>query len=154
LGVVNDRDLVQDELHDLFLDLHKYCHNLGEVENVAGYLCTCLKRKLYKKNNFQTIYLEPNWEGKLKHIPKELKLTQSHEDKIIDQDFELEQSNLLNRYLANLTEHQMRLLKMRFSEEKTYDEIADELSISVESTRTLLYRTLRTLRKSMISIFL
>lgn len=154
IHVVKDRNIVQDQLHELFLDLYKYHEKLSEVENVQAYLITSFKRKLYKQNNFKVTYLKQNWEENLREVSNELKIIKSQEEIIIQEENTKDRSNFLKRQLSNLTEHQRHILKMKFTEEKSYEEIADIMSLSVASARTLLYRTVKTLRKSALSIFL
>ena len=153
IQVVNDRSVVQDQLHELFLDLYKYHEKLSAVENVPGYLITSFKRKLYKQNNFKVTYLKQNWEENLEEVSPDLKITRSQEEILIQEENTKERSNFLKGQLSNLTEHQRHILKMKFTEEKTYEEIADIMSLSVASARTLLYRTVKTLRKAALSIF-
>ena len=154
IHVVKDRNIVQDQLHELFLDLYKYHEKLSAVENVQAYLITSFKRKLYKQNNFKVTYLKQNWEENLREVSNELKIIKSQEEIIIQEENTKDRSNFLKRQLSNLTEHQRHILKMKFTEEKSYEEIADIMSLSVASARTLLYRTVKTLRKSALSIFL
>jgi len=154
IHVVKDRSIVQDQLHELFLDLYKYHEKLSAVENVQAYLITSFKRKLYKQNNFKVTYLKQNWEENLREVSNELKIIKSQEEIIIQEENTKERSNFLKRQLSNLTEHQRHILKMKFTEEKSYEEIADIMSLSVASARTLLYRTVKTLRKSALSIFI
>lgn len=153
IQVVNDRSVVQDQIHELFLDLYKYHEKLSVVENVPGYLITSFKRKLYKQNNFKVTYLKQNWEENLEEVSPELKITRSQEEILIQKENTKERSNFLKGQLSNLTEHQRHILKMKFTEEKSYEEIADIMSLSVASARTLLYRTVKTLRKTALSIF-
>jgi len=153
IQVVNDRSVVQDQLHELFLDLYKYHEKLSAVENVPGYLITSFKRKLYKQNNFKVTYLKQNWEENLEEVSPDLKITRSQEEILIQEENTKERSNFLKGQLSNLTEHQRHILKMKFTEEKSYEEIADIMSLSVASARTLLYRTVKTLRKAALSIF-
>lgn len=153
IQVVNDRSVVQDQLHELFLDLYKYHEKLSVVENVPGYLITSFKRKLYKQNNFKVTYLKQNWEENLEEVSPDLKITRSQEEILIQEENIKDRSIFLKRQLSNLTEHQRHILKMKFTEEKSYEEIADIMSLSVASARTLLYRTVKTLRKTALSIF-
>lgn len=153
MKMIKDRHLVQDQIHELFLDLYKYHEKLGEVQNVGGYLVTSFKRKIFKQNNFKITHLNPNWEQNLKSVSKELKVTKSHEEELISNEEANERSGFLRRTLANLTEHQRSILRMRFTEDRSYEEIADSLRLSVASTRTLLYRTLKSIRKTAFSLF-
>ncbi|TLP74145.1 RNA polymerase sigma factor [Maribacter sp. ACAM166] len=154
MKTIGSRDLVQDHIHDLFLDLYKYHEHLAEVRSIAGYLITSFKRKLYKQNKFQITHLRPNWDDNNNNIPIDLKVVNSHEEQLIQQEHKDERSSFLKRALTNLTEHQQNILILRFTEEKSYDEIADIMSVSVSSARTLIYRAVKTIRNSTLSIFL
>ena len=153
LKIVRDRELVQDQIHDLFLDFYKSHKNLSNVNNVHGYLVTCFKRRLYKQNNFKIKHVNLKWENKSNELVNGLNVVSSHEDSIISSELANERKIKLAQKLRNLTEHQRSILDMRFTQNKSYEEIAKFLNLSVSSSRTLLYRTIKALRKSALSIF-
>ena len=53
----------------------------------------------------------------------------------------------LKKAWKNLTRHQIRALQLKFTENKSYTEIADELNVSLSSARTLIYRSIKEIRK-------
>ena len=55
--------------------------------------------------------------------------------------------------MVNLTDHQRKILRLRFAQEKTYQQIAGDLGLSVASARTLVYRTLKTIRDTALTLF-
>jgi len=152
LKVSSDRELIQDEIHNLFLDLYKYREKLSNVVNIETYLIVSLKRKLYKHNDYRSNSLE----DEIKHItniPSNANLTvASHEEVIIEGENENSKLMMLRRIMDNLTNRQKKILLLRFNQEKSYEEISRELGLSVASARTLFYRTLKTIRKTALGI--
>tara|TARA_R110002074_G_scaffold104764_10_gene226326 strand:- start:11019 stop:11588 length:570 start_codon:yes stop_codon:yes gene_type:complete len=150
--ISNDRELIQDEIHDLFLDLYRYREKLSDVVNIEAYLIVSLKRNLYKHNNYRFKSLEDEFNN-IPNITVNTNLTvASHEEVIIEEENENAKVMRLSRIMDNLTNHQKRILRLRFNQEKSYEEISNELGLSVASARTLFYRTLKTIRKTALGI--
>ncbi|KAA2219885.1 MULTISPECIES: RNA polymerase sigma factor [Maribacter] len=152
MNIIRDREIVKDQIHDLFLDFYKTHKNLSDVNNIQGYIITCYKRRLYKENTLKVKHVNINWESKSNVFPNDLKLVSSHEDEIISSEIVNERNNKLAKKLSNLTEHQKNILEMRFTQNLSYEEIATCFNLSVSSARTLLYRTIKTLRNSAFTI--
>lgn len=149
----SDRQVVQDGIHDLFLDLYKYHKKLAAVQHIAGYLIVALKRKLYKLGDTKVRNISIGNEDALHLSKNNTGFVNSCEDEIIFQENSQEHSIRLNRVLEELSDHQQEILRLRFEEEKTYEQIASDMNVSVSSARTLLYRTLKHARKVALSFF-
>ena len=152
IKIISDRNIVQDQIHDLFLDFYKSHENLSDVTNVQGYVITCFKRRLYKHNNLKVKHLNVFWDSKANKIANDLKLVSSHEENIINSELQIERNYKLELKLSKLTDHQKSVLEMRFKENRSYEEIAKLLNLSVSSARTLLYRAIKTLRNTPLSL--
>lgn len=154
LRISNDRELIQDEIHNLFLDLYRYHEKLSNVENVETYLIVSLKRNLYKHKAHRFKSLDHEFE----HFPNSTANThltiESHEKVIIEEENENALLMRLKRIMDNLTDHQKKILILRFNEEKSYEQISKEFGLSVASARTLVYRTLKTIQKTALGLFL
>jgi len=150
--ISNDRDMIQDEIHDLFLDLYRYRERLSNVVNIEAYLIVSLKRNLYKHNDYRLKSLDDEF----KHITNITAATNltvaSHEEVIIEEEDKNAQLMMLRKIMGDLTNHQKKILRLRFNQEKNYEEISRELGLSVASARTLFYRTLKTIRKTALGI--
>ena len=48
LSITNDKDLIKDCLHDLFVELWRNHSNLGPTTSVKFYLMASIKRKLFR----------------------------------------------------------------------------------------------------------
>ena len=147
IQISNDKSYVMDCIHDLFLDIYKYRAKLASTDNVKYYLIKSLKRKINKKYNSKVIsidsedYFDANSYTSTKSIEEEI--------------IESEESTILNLKLADalisLTKRQRKGLFLRFNEEMPYEEIAQIMNVSIQTSRTIIYRGVKQLRKCMIS---
>ena len=55
---------------------------------------------------------------------------------------------LLSNAINKLTQKQRKAVSMRFYENRSYEEMASGLDISIETARTLIYRSLKSLREN------
>jgi len=141
-----DRGYVMDCIHDLFLDLYKYRKNLSVTDNVKYYLFKSLKRKINRK--YKTRDLPVSKEEFLYTLDEtEKNHSTSCEDKIINDERVSERNSKLAGALKSLTKKQRRVLFLRFSQDRTYEEISEIMDVSIETARTSIYRAIKTLRK-------
>ncbi len=56
--------------------------------------------------------------------------------------------------MSNLTSRQILILKLRFYEGLSYEQIADKLSMNYQSVNNLAFRTIMRLRQNMYSLIL
>lgn len=137
-----DNDFVKDCIHDLFLDLYKNKKTLGDTDSIKFYLFRSLRRKMYKqhpKTAFLTLEMEEE-SDRINHTP-------AFEETLIDSEIQQENIDLLFQAVNQLTLQQQRALFLKFEQNLSYSEIASILGISLESARTNIYRTLKTLRE-------
>ncbi|MRX40975.1 sigma-70 family RNA polymerase sigma factor [Flavobacterium sp. LC2016-23] len=139
----NDEALVQDAIHDIFVDLHRYRTTVASDVVVKSYLFKSLQNDIFKKLKSQTkiVRLDKLAEGTYK--------SDSAEDDLILNETTLNKSAGLAIALASLTKKQRYALHLRFSEDLSYEEISSTLEISLESSRTLIYRSLKELRSKL-----
>ena len=143
-GMVYHKDsaFVKDCIHDLFLEIHKYRHKLADTDNIRLYLMKSLKRRLFKSRK-NIISLSFNDSAIQQNNHKE----KSVEDSIIESETVRGLQNMVKRSLSKLSDRQQEVLFLKFNSELSYEEIAIILEISVESTRTLVYRSIKSLRE-------
>lgn len=138
-----DKGLVMDAIHDLFLNLYKYRKTIAETDNVTFYLYRCLKNNILKKAT----------KGRsLVHYSQDHEATRAEaslEDRICDQEFENERAFKLSKAITKLTKKQRKALSLRFTEEHSYEDIAAIMNVSVQTSRTIIYRAIKTLRKQL-----
>lgn len=137
-----DQELVKDCIHDLFFDLFKYRKNLSDNDHIRNYLFKSLKRKILSPRS-----------GKLKLVftntfseRNEQKTTLAEIDGL---EYQEETIKDIRRAMRKLSDRQQEVLNLRFQVGLSYPEIAKILDISVESVRTLVYRSVKTIREEL-----
>jgi RNA polymerase sigma-70 factor (ECF subfamily) len=76
----------------------------------------------------------------------------SIEDEIIETEFINERNYKLSTAINSLSKKQRKGLFLRFTEERDYEAVAQIMNVSVQTSRTLVYRAIKALRKSVIAI--
>lgn len=135
-----DEVLVQDAIHDVFLEIHRYRKTIAEDVVVKSYLFKSLHRDILKKIKFQSKSVS------LDYIEENDYETNSTEDELILHETMIHKNAELASALTSLTKKQRYALQLRFTEDLSYEEISTILEISLESCRTLIYRSLKDLR--------
>ena len=136
-----DKNQVMDAIHDLFLNLYKYRNNLADTDNVSYYLCRSLKNTILKTSSEKFLVV---------HIEQQKSSDKSIEDHIIQEELQSERSFTLAKAVNVLSKTQKKGLFLRFTEEYSYEEIADIMDVSVQTSRTIIYRAIKTLRKELL----
>jgi RNA polymerase sigma factor (sigma-70 family) len=136
-----DKDLIKDCIHDLFLDLYKYREKLSDTNNIRFYLFSALRHKILKEQSKKQLIYWDNIE-----LPVDQPVL-PFEDSLIALETEEENFRILNQVLNTLTDRQREALFLKFKYNLTYPEIAKILGITVESARTIIYRSLKELRE-------
>jgi len=137
-----DQELVKDCIHDLFFDLYKYRKNLSDNDHIRNYLFKSLKRKIQSPQS-----------GKLKLVFTNTFQEENEQRTSLAETEALEnqEENIKNIRIAmgKLSDRQQEVLNLRFQVGLSYPEIAKILDISVESVRTLVYRSVKTIREEL-----
>lgn len=136
-----DKNHVMDAIHDLFLNLYKYRKTVAMTDNVTYYLFRSLKNnilKVEKKNQSFVPY---------PHGSEEKNGEISIEDRICAEEFENERAYKLAKAITKLSKKQRKALFLRYTEERSYEDVADIMGVSIQTSRTIIYRAVKTLRK-------
>lgn len=139
-----DYTLVEDCIHDLFLELWERRASLGETTSVKLYLFKGLKRKIVRKlvKQKNTVHTENG-------SPYAFGVTYSHETSLICEQLSEEQHQRLMQAITKLTDRQREVLFLRFHANMNYEEIARLLSLNYQSVSNIMFRAMKTLRTEM-----
>lgn len=140
----HNRELVKDAIQDLFIDLFRYRANLDREADPTAYLYVSLRRKLntaLKKSRNQELMAQGDPAMDLLTAP-------DTEWGMIQKETETELNRLLSKEIKRLPGRQREILYLRYIREMSYPDIAGIMNISVATSRTLVYRAVRQLRKS------
>lgn len=147
--MINDREVVKDAIHDLFVKLYHNRLNLNETDYVRFYLLKALRNtlilKLEKRSNLSIDADES--------LLFQVELLNSESDEL-DEMFSEEQKQELTRAMNVLTPRQREAIYLRYISEVPLEEIAQMLDMNYQSARNLIHRSLLKLRKELIPILI
>lgn len=137
-----DQEFVKDCIHDLFFDLYKYRKNLSDNDHIRNYLFKSLKRKIQspQSGKLKLVFTNTFQEG------NEQKASLAEAEGLENQEENIENIRIA---MGKLSDRQQEVLNLRFQVGLSYTEIAKILDISVESARTLVYRSVKTIREEL-----
>jgi RNA polymerase sigma factor (sigma-70 family) len=143
MNICPDKSLVEDAIHDLFLDLHNHPWTFAKASDKRKYLFASMRYKVYKlkKERLEDKGLD------LTHTSQE----ETVENKLIFEEQLNYQKLLAREMLLTLTERQREILFLRFFEHLSFQEIADQLSIERQSAQNLFGRAIGKLRRVFLS---
>jgi len=151
ITLCSNKVLVMDSIHDLFVDLYKYRKNLADKPQVKYYLLKSLKRMIYKKANKRGTKFDELEEKNFMNLDL---FESSAEKKIIDSENVVDKEQRLTKALHRLPKKQRRAIQLKFHQGKSYEEIAQLMNVTIETSRTLIYRSITSLRKIMTSRYI
>lgn len=131
-----DAALVKDAMQDLFADLWRTRSNLSDTSSIKYYLFRSLRRRLHRLAD-------------IKPIPATTSLqTESIEDLKIRTEEYLLMTQKLQSLLSRLPERQQEVIRLRFYDDFSWQEIAGILQINEQSVRNLVQRAVLKMRES------
>lgn len=136
-----DHDSVKDCIQDLFIDLHKYRHNLKTTEKIIPYLMVSLKRKLVKKHSQYNKQINIDTES----LPFDYLL----QEEIPDESNSELKRQLIQNAMNTITARQREAIYLRYVAGLNYEELAEVMKMSYQSSRTLIYRGMEKLRSKL-----
>ncbi|MGV8095347.1 MAG: RNA polymerase sigma factor [Mangrovibacterium sp.] len=142
----SDRFLVEDCIQNLFVYLLKNRQYQKPVANLRFYLTKALRNQMlyeYRK----TKKLVPVDE----HRETDFRITYSVENSLIASETDEMRSRFLKMVMEDLTARQKEVLYLKFNCGFDYGQISELMQISVESARTLVYRTLKLIKETFAS---
>jgi RNA polymerase sigma factor (sigma-70 family) len=136
-----DDNLIEDAIQNLFVTLIKSRKKQGKIDKLFSYMLCSFRNELLRLASEQKGFSLS--EGLQKYTLTEFSI----EDEIITRETDLNIKNLLLSVVKTLPPSGQEILYMRFYQGLSYEEISEILSISIESCRTSVYRSLKTIRK-------
>lgn len=138
-----DKDLTKDVIGQFFLHVWDHAQRFSTAENATAYLIVSFKRYLIDY---------------LRKISRQLNISEQHaeayeypyEDYLIAWQTEETVKQLLRRAIDNLPERQRELVRLRFYEQLTHEQIAQQTSLSLRTVYNKLHEALKSLRNSLL----
>ncbi len=136
----SDRELVKDQIHDLFTNLWDRRTHLSTVDQIKPYLLKSIRNKLFKIYRRSETFLD------IDNYEDQILTDDSIEMQMITEESVGEAERKITCILAQLTRRQREIIHLKFYENLSNEEIASVLLISRGAVANLLYHALRVIK--------
>ncbi len=147
--VFRHTDLVEDSIHDLFVELWQRHKKLGPTDSIRKYLAVSLRRKVVA-----TLKKESKTESIDSFDTIKVDVELAIDEIMIAQEMSEEQSIRLKSAWGKLTDKQKEILYLRFYQGLEYEQIAEVLDIKYQSLRNAVSRAIKSLRGDMLLLII
>lgn len=138
--ICQNKMVVQDAIHDVFVDIWRYHKNLSPADSVRFYLYVSMRRKIVKHRQDIPHYQGLDFDELQLAIP-------SRETNLIETEVKDEQLMRLKINLNNLSPRQYEAIVLKFYDNLSYPEIGTLMEMNEQSVRNLIQRGLEQLKK-------
>ena len=136
-------NLIEDAIHDLFVRLWTSRSNLGDPVSVKNYLYKALRNTLLRKIKSEEKYTGIDGD----EYPFGFEVTYNNQADLAIEEKEFREK--VKAIVNTLPPRQKEIIYLRFYEGLSYDEIADIMSIGINSAYKLLYKALENLQQTL-----
>ena len=137
-------ELVGDTVQDLFVKLITRHSSLGATDNIGAYLMASFRHLLCDK-------LKKHGRVPLDEIQFSIPDDSALFDDVTEQ---AEKEKRLWRTVSSLSDRQKEIIYLYYVKGYSHQQIADILGINYQSSKNLLHRTVESIRKTLLFIFL
>lgn len=145
LRISRDEALIQDCIHDLFIEIWNRREKLSETTAIRPYLIVALRRKLIKH-----LQKENKTEELSDHL--DFDLVAGAEEMLIQGEAALQQKEKIKAAMDQLSQRQREAIFLKYYEEMDYQEVADAMNINYQSVRNLIFKGMKKLREILVMI--
>ncbi|SFB10226.1 RNA polymerase sigma factor [Algoriphagus aquimarinus] len=144
LKFYSQEDLVQNAIHDMFIDLWNSRKSIGEIKSLKAYLLVSSRRKLFKLIKDIQLNSDQNfsYEDELTDIPFQY----SHEDFLIEKEIDDNRRIKILEAINQLPSRQKEAVYLRYYEKLSVEEISLVQGINYQSVLNNLQRAYEVLR--------
>lgn len=134
--------LIEDAIHDIFVDIYQHRQNLENVDNLKFYFVAAFRNRLFNliKKESHTFEVTDKNEYLINDEDKDI------QELWIEQETQSEKELLVRNLCSKLNQHQREALYHRFVVGLSCEEVADVMSINYQSAKNLIYRAIKKLR--------
>ena len=137
-----NKETTKDCIHEMFLEIWNNRQQLPAVQHVGFYLKTYLRRKILKEiPKTQSLSFEVTEETDT------AKVQFSYEELLIQSQSREEVKEKVRRAILHLSKRELEVVRMKFFEDKSYEEIAAITSTTPRTIYNQVYEALKTMRK-------
>lgn len=139
--LTSDRQLLEDAIHDLFIDLWRRKEHLNDAENIRFYLFRALRNRLSRNGRNNIFEQAEDIDGFLDYL-----VALSSEQQHIHSEGIDERTQRVRRAVEGLSERQREVINLRFYHGMSLDEISGLMGLSKQGVSNLLYKSYAVLR--------
>lgn len=140
--VTNNRTVIEDCIHDLFVDLWQRRDFLSHTTSIKFYLFKALRNKILKQVRSNELI------GSL--IPEDdLEPINSYEHSLIDLEARSEQLAHLYEMINALPERQREAINLRYYHNFSNEDVAEIMGVNYQSACKFIYTALRKLKENL-----
>lgn len=147
MHLVANNELVEDAIQDLFVNLWRCRENLASVKSITFYLLTCLRREIIKKIKKENRFITSD------HASDKMsfQFSRSLEDDMIEEQVCFERKMKIDHILLSLSKRQQEIIYLKFYEDLSYCQIAEQLGLDLKYTYNVASRAFCIIRKHFVS---
>lgn len=138
--LTNDKELLKDCIHDVFVKVYTRRDDLGSIENFKSYIFISLKNKICDEVR-KRIYMSTTAIEDVDPVA-----TDDVEKKYMQIEQERVEGSMIQHLMGQLSPRQREALTLYYIEERKYEDICEIMSMNYQSVRNLMHRGLVKLR--------
>ncbi len=143
-----DKELTKDSIQSIFLEIWNKRVTLSpNVQNVRSYLFTWLRRKISLSLS------QRKKESGIDNSSPFEQFEMSYEELLIAFQESEEQKEKLKQALSNLTKKQLEIIKLKFYDNLSYDDISDKTALATRTVYNIVYEAILRMREFMTIFF-
>jgi RNA polymerase sigma factor (sigma-70 family) len=142
-----DREILKDNIQDMFVELWNSRENLANPDCVKFYLFKALRYKLIRAEKVRKLHVvvSPNGEAIYNGIDNSI------EARIIEKEIRDSQAECLRNAIAALTKRQQEAIQLRFYQGFTNEQIASLMEMNYQSVSNLVHTALYRIKNNLRS---
>lgn len=133
-------ELIEDAIHDIFVEIYTHRKNLEKVDNLKYYFLAAFRNRLFfllRKHSNTSEITEYNTQGLVE---------KDYQEMWIEKEEDNENQILVKRLLSQLNKNQREAIYHRFVEGLSCEEIAVLMNINYQSAKNLIHRSIKKLK--------
>jgi len=142
-----DIELIEDVLHDMFVNIWQKRDTIGHTDSIMSYLCVSIRRDLIKRINKSALIISLENTEKL-----DTNFSISAEDILIQEENSKIDKIKLEKAFEHLSHRQREAIYLKYYNEMSYEEICTVMDINYQSVRNLISKGILLLREKMIMV--
>jgi len=141
--ICQDKELVKDAIHDVYVDLWRKRSNLGRTDSIKYYLLKALRRNLVKK-----LVAAKKTDSRSQSTEEAItSFEKSHDFMLMASEIETEKIRQVHDLLDSLPARQKEAIYLRFYNGLNFTEISSIMGINQQSAYNMVFRAIESLRE-------